>query len=298
MSTDGSRRCAFLTMDNTEGWSIDADLAIAPLQAKGWRVEVLPWRSERDDWASFDGVYVGTPWDYPDDPQTFLQALQRIEASGTVLANPLSLLRWNLAKTYLRDLESRGVAIVPTEWLDTLTEPLLNGLHDKLDSERIVIKPVISTNASNTFLLEREISPEIRAILLDTFAARPCMAQPFVAAIQSEGEYSLFYIGGEMSHAIRKVPKPADFRVQEEHGARILAVDVEPALQQTADQLMQLIKPMPLYARADFVRAADGRFLLMELELIEPSLYLRMVDAAPERFAVAFDHYVQSRSEK
>ncbi|MCB1845350.1 MAG: hypothetical protein KDI09_20445, partial [Halioglobus sp.] len=220
-------RCAFLTMDNTEGWSIDSDLAIAPLQTLGWQVEIVPWRCLRADWAAFDGVYVGTPWDYPEDPQGFLRALQRIAASGTVLANPISLLRWNLEKTYLRDLESRGAAIVPTMWLDSLDENTLAGLHDALSAERVIVKPVISTNATNTFLLDRCIAPATRETLLATFSKSACMAQPFVSAIQNEGEYSLFYIGGEMSHAIRKIPKPADFRVQEEHGAGIHAVTVD-----------------------------------------------------------------------
>ena len=108
-----SARCAFLTMDSTEGWSIDADLGIAPLEALGWRVAQVPWRSGDARWDDFDAVYIGTPWDYPEDVGRFLQVLERIDDSGALLVNPLALVRWNLPKTYLRDLEGRGAAIVP-----------------------------------------------------------------------------------------------------------------------------------------------------------------------------------------
>jgi glutathione synthase/RimK-type ligase-like ATP-grasp enzyme len=290
MST--ARRCAFLTMDDTAGWSIDADLGIPPLQSLGWEVDVVPWRSAGIDWATYAAVYVGTPWDYPDAPDAFLAALQNIVDAGPVLANPLPLIRWNLEKTYLRDLQQRGAAIVPTHWFDGLVATDVPRLHELCGTERIIVKPVISTNATDTFLLERQIDAATRDLLLATFSSRPCMVQPFIAAIQDEGEYSLFYIGGELSHTIQKTPRPSDFRVQEEHGASIHAVEPGPELRRTADALLALVQPAPLYARADFVRDADGRFLLMELELIEPSLYLRMHEAAPQRFALAFDQYV------
>ena len=86
-----SRRCAFLTMDSTTGWSIDADLGIAPLEALGWRVEQVAWRSREARWDDFDAVYIGTPWDYPDDVTRFLDVLARIDASRALLVNPLEL---------------------------------------------------------------------------------------------------------------------------------------------------------------------------------------------------------------
>lgn len=289
------KRCAFLTMDDTAGWSIDADLAIAPLQVLGWHIDTVPWRSTDTDWSAYDAVYVGTPWDYPEDPPLFLDALKRIEKAGAMLVNPFALLRWNLNKTYLRDLEARGAAIVPTIWLDRLHEAALAGLFERCASERIIVKPTISTNATDTFLLSREIPDAMRKQLLGVFADRPCMAQPFISAIQTDGEFSLFYIGGAFSHAIQKRPKSRDFRVQEEHGASIDAVTPGAALLATAAHVMSLVEPAPLYARVDLVPDANGKFLLMELELIEPSMYLRMDKAAPGRFAAAFDHYVSTR---
>ncbi len=112
------------------------------------------------------------------------------------------------------------------------------------------------------------------------------MAQPFLPAVTSEGEFSLFYFGGEHSHTILKTPMAGDFRVQEEHGGFIRAVETEPALRDAADAALRAIGEMSLYARADFVRKNDGSgFWLMELELIEPSLYFRTDSEAAARFA-------------
>jgi hypothetical protein len=288
-----SRRCAFLKMDNVEGWSIDADLAIPALEALGWRVAQVPWRSRETRWDDFDAVYIGTPWDYPEDVDLFLSVLARIDASRAVLVNPLALVRWNLPKTYLRDLESRGAAIVPSGWHDHLAPGEIPAYFDELDAERIIVKPVISTNASNTFLLAREQAGEAEPELLRVFAQRAFLVQPFIEQVQAEGEYSLFYFGTGFSHAILKTPKPRDFRVQEEHGASVVAVAApEAALEAAAGRILGLVQPEPAYARCDLVRGPDGRFLLMELELIEPSMYLRMHPAAPARFAAAFDDYV------
>ena len=113
--------------------------------------------------------------------------------------------------------------------------------------------------------------------------------------MQSEGEYSLFFFGGDYSHAILKKPRAGDFRTQEEHGADILSIEAPAALVETARQVLGVVNPQPVYVRADFVRGDDGRFLLMELELIEPSLYLRTDAGAPMRFARAFDAYARPK---
>lgn len=286
------KRCAFLTMDNIEGWSIDADLGIAPLQALDWQVDTVPWRTPDVDWDRFDAVYLGTPWDYPEDVSRFIAVLERIDESRAVLVNELSLVRWNIPKTYLRDLETRGAEVVPSDWHEALEPGQLLTFFDRLSSDRIVIKPVISTNATDTFLLTRETARKTEKRLVQTFRKRPLVAQPFVESIQVDGEYSLFYFGTEFSHAIRKTPKPRDFRVQEEHGADIVSLTPEVALVECADRILRLVQPTPVYGRCDLVRSSDGRFLLMELELIEPSLYLRMDAGAAERFAAAFDRRV------
>lgn len=286
-------RCAFLTMEETDGWAIDADLAFAPLAELGWQCEWLPWTRDGVDWDRFEAVYIAATWDYPDDPERFLEVLHSIERSSATLVNPFELIRWNIPKTYLRDIEARGADIVPSRWYERFADCDLDAEFVAFDAVRLILKPVVSTNAHNTFPLERDVDASTRETIAQVFADRPFVVQPFMAAIQTEGEYSLFYIGGTLSHAIRKRPKADDFRVQEEYGADIRLVDVDAALRRAADDVMAMVEPEPLYARCDFVRDAAGTYRVMELELIEPSLYLRMDADAPARFAHALDTHVR-----
>ena len=284
-------------MDDTEGWQIDAGLAMPHLESLGWTVEWVRWRAPDVNWSDYDAVYIGTPWDYPEDPDRFLDVLEAIDRSSALLINCMELVRWNLQKTYLRDLQSRGADIVPSIWCKDSSDLCVEPLFDRLQSEGIIVKPVVSTNATDTFLLNRENSDAIADRLRDVFAKRACIIQPFMSNIRSEGEFSLFYFNGQLSHAIQKVPKHRDFRVQEEHGATLTLVPPETALQAVADQILSLVEPTPVYARCDLVRHDDGRFLLMELELIEPSMYLRMKKGADRLFAAALDAAVSGGSQ-
>ncbi len=286
------KRCAFLTMDITDGWEIDSDLSFEPMQALGWSIDMVPWRTVNVDWQQYDAVYICTPWDYPDDPDSFLSVLKSIDRSNAILVNDMALVSWTIPKTYLRDLESRGAAIVPSVWCDEFNPGALAGFFDAHQVDKIIVKPVVSTNSHNTFLLERPVTTELVEDLEKTFATRPFVVQPFIENVRVEGEFSLFFFSNEFSHAILKTPKGEDFRVQEEHGARIISTEPESALLETAVNLLRLVEPMPVYARCDYIRGLDDQFLLMELELIEPSLYLRMDSEAPMRFARAFDAYV------
>jgi len=287
------KRCAFLTMGEVDGWAIDSDLSFAPLQELGWQTEWLPWRSAGMDWDDYDAVYIAAPWDYPQDPERFVQVLESIDRSTAVLVNDLSLVRWTIPKTYLRDLEARGGDIVPSLWYEDFAPGMPETLFAATGTDKIIVKPVVSTNATDTFLLSPGVHADTVTTLQRTFHKRAFVVQPFIESIQREGEFSLFYFGNQYSHAIRKTPKARDFRVQEEHGAEIVAVEPEARLLQAAERLLALVSPTPVYVRCDFVRGSDGRFLLMELELIEPSMYLRMHKDAPRRFAEAFDAYVR-----
>lgn len=271
-------------MDSLAVYTSDDDLAIKPLAELGWDVATVSWRDETVDWNDFEIVVVRTPWDYQNDPDTFLDVLRKIDASNARLENPLPTIEWNLDKRYLRDLETKGVKIVPTIWSENgVNEKAFSEWQSFFDSDELIIKPTVSATAQDTFRL-RNFDPK----LTDVFANRSFMVQPFVNAIVDEGEFSLFYFNGEYSHTILKSPKTGDFRVQEEHGGLITAVAPEPKLRGTADKIVASLSPM-LYARVDLVRNASGEFMLMELELIEPALYFRMDDESPRRFAAALD---------
>ena len=280
------RRCAFLTLHDPTGFVIDDDLAIEPLARRGVAVETLPWDRPGVDWKRYDLVVVRSTWDYQHYADRFLATLAAIEQSGTPLHNSLAITRWNMQKTYLRDLAARGVPTVPTLWRERLEPGGLLPLFGELQSQAAVIKPVMSGNAQGAWRLDRASAAAQAAEIEAYYAHRALMIQPFERGILTEGEFSLIYFNGALSHSILKVPKRGDFRVQEEHGADILAVTAEPALRAAGAAAIKAIGSRLLYARADLVRHAD-EFRVMELELVEPAIYLRMDPGAPDRFADA-----------
>lgn len=280
------RRIAFLTMHDPSGFVIDDELAVLPLARRGIQVETIPWDRPGVDWRRYALVLIRSTWDYPQNAEAFLRVLETIEHAGVRLENGSEIVRWNMQKSYLRDLAARGIEIVPTFWRDGLAPGELVPLFKELRSEEGVIKPVVGANAQGAWRLDaaraRTLAPEIEAF----FDERPLMMQPFERGIVEEGEYSMIYLNGKHSHTILKKPKAGDFRVQEEHGSAIVPVEPEPALLAAGDAAIAAVGQRLLYARADLVRSGEA-FRVMELELVEPSLYLRIDPGAAERFADA-----------
>ena len=148
------RRCAFLTLDERADFVIDDEHAIAPLAELGWQVETLSWRQKVRPWSEFDAVIIRSTWDYWNDVAAFLEALAQINRQSR-LANPLDLVHWNLAKTYLRDLEGKGVGVVPTLWLDGLSDSSPGVCAERLGTDELVVKPVIGANGQDAFRFGR-----------------------------------------------------------------------------------------------------------------------------------------------
>jgi len=287
------KKCVFLTMDDEAGFVIDDVHAHAPLTALGWQVLSLSWRQSLVPWDEFDAVIIRSCWDYPPLISEFLEVLGQID-SVTMLANPIDLVRWNLSKSYLRDMEAEGIGIVPTLWADDLDESSLMACLDRLETPAMVIKPLVGANGEDTFCISRSTDSGMIEEVVRLFQNRAHMVQPFMSMVVAEGEFSLFYFNGHYSHAILKTPTGSEFRSQEERGATIKAARPEARLLQRGRQALSSVSPAPLYARIDFVRDDDGDFRVMEMELIEPSLYLRMHPEAPARFARAVDDWYGS----
>lgn len=286
------RHVAFLTLEDRAGYVIDDAIAVEHLARRGCEVDEIPWRTEGVRWGDYDGVVIRTTWDYQRDLDGFLAALARIEESGAPLANDLATVRWNARKTYLRDLASRGVRIVPTRWGAGVSIDDLRDAAQDFGPLGGVIKPVVSANADDTFRVDRATPTEVLRGISETFAGRDWMIQPFVARVLDEGEVSVFYFGGEASHAVVKRPRAGDFRVQEEHGGIITPLPLDPALLTVSDRVMASLDRVPLQARVDLVRLDDGSLALMELEAIEPSLYFRTDSGAAGRFADALSRWL------
>ncbi len=290
------RTCAFLSMDSLDEYVCYDHLLFEPFEKIGWSVEEVSWRNRDVDWNQYEVIVIRSPWDYQQNPDAFLDVLEDIEQSTAVLENSLELVNWNIDKRYLRDLENKGIEIVPSLWREHFDPDEWPNFFEKLKSNEIIIKPTISAGADDTFRIRESEKEEYSSKLSSIFSDRPFMVQPFMDNIISEGEFSVFFFGDTYSHTILKTPKAKDFRVQEEHGGRLKTVDPEERLLQSARKLLDVITPLPLYSRMDYVRTENNTFAVMELELIEPSLYFNMDPESPQRFAEVFDGWMENHS--
>jgi glutathione synthase/RimK-type ligase-like ATP-grasp enzyme len=258
-----------------------------PLETAGWAAEEVSWRKTDVDWNVYDVVVIRTSWDYQDDVEGFMACLQRIEASSAQLQNSLKIVEWNISKRYLKDLQNQGVNIVPTLWFDNFVLAELQLGFSHFDTPEIVIKPLVSANADHTYRLTPENLKQQADLLKAVFAEREFMLQPFLTGIVDEGEYSLFYFAGHYSHSILKRPGAGDFRVQEEHGGQLKSIQPCEEMLTTARHCLAALPADVLYARVDLVRYKN-EFAVIEIELIEPSLYFNMDAESPQRFVDAF----------
>jgi hypothetical protein len=281
------KRCAFLSMDSLENFFYSDPMLFEPLKVAGWLAEEVSWRKTDVDWNVYDVVVIRTTWDYQDDVEGFMACLQRIEASSAQLQNSLKIVEWNISKHYLKDLQNQGINIVPTLWFDSFAFSELQAGFSHFDTSQIVIKPLVSANADHTYRLTPAHLLEQAIELKSIFSGREFMLQPFLSSIIEEGEYSLFYFSGNYSHAILKQPKPGDFRVQEEHGGQLTSVQPSEEMLTTARHSLAALPEDVLYARIDLVRYKK-EFAVIEIELIEPSLYFNMDAESPQRFVDAF----------
>jgi glutathione synthase/RimK-type ligase-like ATP-grasp enzyme len=243
-------------------------------------VTFRPW-NDAGDLACFALVMPLLAWGYQRDPVAWFNALAGWAAQKIRFANPIDLLRWNTDKTYLFDLEAAGIPVVPSFLAIHLTAEDLAMAHAKFGTDQLVIKPTISGGADGTYLLSsgQPIPEHVRN--------QTMLIQPKMGAVLTEGEYSLFVFGGKLSHAILKRPANGDFRVQEQFGGRDVAVEATKAARALAERALRVAGEIPLYARVDMVRDASGQFCIMELELIEPSLFLHSSPDGGASFACA-----------
>ena len=283
------RSCAFLTTDDADKSIIYDYLAIPHLVERGWSVQDVSWRDSNVDYDAFDIVLVRSTWDYHLALDAFMACLERIEASRAVLENPLEVMRWNADKSYLRRLLDMGLPVVPVDVLDSWDTRVVSSAFERYGTDKIVVKPRLSAGARDTYILRRGEEQTVAS----QFSSRGLLIQPFLTRI-TEGEISLFYFNGELSHTVLKKPAPGDFRVQEEHGGELQAIEPSEEVRKAADKIMEALECVVLYARVDLV-FYEGAPKLIEIELIEPSLYLNQHADAPARFAEAIDKRFETK---
>lgn len=265
--------------DYQEAWDWTFDVEVAALERFGFEVEARSWR-DCGDVAKFDVVLPLVAWGYHDDVARWNALLDRLENEAKSVLNPVSVLRWNSDKRYLEELGARGIATVPTRFAEALDQTALAAARELFGPE-LVVKPPISASAYGT----HRLGPG-NAIPEDV-AGRPMMVQPFLASVMEEGEYSLIYFDGVFSHAIVKRAKSGDYRVQPHLGGTELPCAAPAGAREVAEAALDAAPELPAYARVDLIRLGDGRLAVIELELIEPSLWLQHAPDEGASFAAA-----------
>jgi len=253
----------------------------APLRADGALVEPRPW-TEPGDLTGFDLILPLMVWGNYRAVERWLAAVGDWEAQGLPLHNPAPVLRWNVDKIYLQRLNEAGVPIAATAWLDAGDPELAEAARLAHGWDEAVIKP---RRSGGSYRTERLRAGQVAAF--ERFDG-PAMLQPFLPSVATTGEMSLIYFDGVFSHAVRKVAQGGDFRVQPDWGGRVTRAEPDAAEFAAAEAALAAIDEGPLlYARIDLVRDLDGRPVVMELELLEPDLYLGQEPGAQRRFARA-----------
>lgn len=266
---------------------LDDDRLLADaLARRGFSSERVDWAREDVDWAESRCAVLRTPWDYFERLPEFSAWLERA-AVQTQIINAPDILRWNVDKHYLRDLAERDVAVVPTRFIETGEDVDLEALLDELEFDEAVIKPVVSGAARHTYRVDRHNLVEREARLRSLVAEEAMMIQPFLHSILENGEVTLMMFAGRYSHAIVKRAKAGDFRVQDNHGGTVHEHEPHADEIALAEAAMRACAGVPAYGRVDMVRDADGKPRVMELELVEPELWIREHPASADAFADA-----------
>jgi len=262
-------RIAILTPapDFWEEWDWAYDVEADALTRARIEVEPRPW-SDPGDISGFDLVMPLVAWGYHFEPERWHSLLNRLESEGPAVLNPVPLLRWNSDKRYLAELGRKGIAVIPTRIAERLDEAALADARAEFGAE-LVIKPPVSASADGTHKLQ------LNDPLPDESRGRAMMIQPFLRSVAEEGEYSIMLFGGEYSHAIVKRPKAGDYRVQPHLGGSEQPCTPPPGSIELAKAALAAAPAEAAYARVDMIRDESGALAIIELELIEPALWLQ-----------------------
>lgn len=291
-------RIAVLTPDPADSsyagqWpGVLARLADA-LSKAGITAEAAPWTDHVDSAAGLTGYPLVLPllvWGYHQDHARWIRACATWEQAGVRMLNPPSVIGWNSDKSYLGRLVDRGVAIPPTLWVDGPTQADVDAAFDRFGTDIIIVKPRVSGGAWKTLRLSRGEQ-------LTGAPDGPAMIQPYLPSIETDGETSLLFFGGALSHVVEKRPVAGEFRIQVQFGGQYQALVEPPAGALTlAEKTLAAIDEDLLYARIDMARGLHGDWLLMEAELIEPDFYLGSAPDGGARFAEAVKEVVSRGS--
>jgi glutathione synthase/RimK-type ligase-like ATP-grasp enzyme len=269
---------------------------IALFRNHGIVAEPTVWNNPDVHWNNYDAVLIRSVWDYYLHADAFNHWLDLLEEKNIYTLNPVSVIRQNQNKFYLKQLEVAGVEIVPTVFIEKTNALSLSAV-ENTGWQKMVIKPAVSAAAFRTCLFEQNELHKIEKEFAAMAAECDLLVQPFIQEVNEQGEISLLFFNRQYSHAVLKVPKAGDFRVQQEHGGITTAFNADRKLIETAMDILSKIEGDLLYARVDGI-IKNGRFLLMELELIEPYLFFDYHENAMEKFVSNAVQFLINRTAK
>ena len=279
-------RIAFVTCAGLPDIHDDDRLVADALQRRGFQVTPAVWNDPSVDWRAFASVVIRAAWDYHLDAARYIAWLRGCEAEGVNLWNPAAIVLSNIDKGYLADFAAAGVPVVPIAYVARGERESLRRLLERRNWTRAVVKPAVSASAYGTWCTSLEDAAADQGRFDEEVMERALLVQPFADEVVRAGEWSLVFFEGEYSHAVLKRPASGDFRVQEELGGRFAPRDPPRTIVEQARRVLAQVAAPLLYARVDGIER-NGAFVLMELEINEPLLYIGSAGGAARRFADA-----------
>jgi glutathione synthase/RimK-type ligase-like ATP-grasp enzyme len=287
---------AFVTSNEYSDLTPSDLIAAGALRAEGASIVPAVWDNPIVEWKRFDCIIIRSTWDYHLRPGLFRKWIDSLETQGARVWNPPAILRWNMDKHYLLDVGKNGTRIPRTMFFGLKETIDAVKARSYLGTDEVVVKPVISASAWNTrHCTLKELSGWAMQWLETLPEDSSVMVQEFMPEVASEGEWSLIFFGGRFSHAVKKYPAKGDFRVQEALGGRAeFQPDPPRNIVGQGRAALEAIERRLLYARVDGI-VRDGSFIVMELELLEPTLYFELDPGAGRRFSLQIAEVMSQR---
>jgi glutathione synthase/RimK-type ligase-like ATP-grasp enzyme len=274
---------ALVSCDDLPGWEVDDNPLIEALTAKGALVCCPAW-TDKIDWNQFDISVIRTTWDYHSKKDEFVAWSKTVPR----LFNNSTIVEWNTHKSYLRELQQHGIAIAPTIWVQSGEKVSIEQSMQTFGVTKGFIKPQVGATASDTLRFTND-ELESAQQFLEANLHQDMMVQPYIESVETVGELTAIFIDGEFTHGVQKIPVEGDYRVQDDFGASDMPYTFTTSEIEMMRQTLEYV-PMHeelLYARFDYLLDDDGKLVLNELELVEPSLFFRHCKKSAHLFADA-----------
>ena len=267
-------------------------LLVEPLKKEHIHIIPTPWDDPAINWAQFDAIALRSCWNYHTKYKEFIDWTLQLDKLHAHVLNTTEIIRWNSEKTYLLDLEGRGASVVPTIIIKQNEKFSLKDILSKTGWSDIVIKPSIGADADGVFKVSQHEYESGEKKFQNIVQHNTVLIQPLMTEVMTDGEYSIVFLDGIYSHCVKKIPKKGEFRSNYQFGNTERLVELSDNLLRQAYTIVRLVTPLPFYARVDGI-IRNGEFVLMELELIEPHLFINFFPPAAIAFARALKALLQ-----